>query len=850
MATVHRFVVVPAVPESLSGLHDLAYNVWSLWKYDAVSLFNRLDPDLWERTDHNPVALLNLISQEKLQAAAADEGFLAHYNRVVTDFRYYMQAPTWFSLNHPGNKTQIAYFSAEYGLHECLPIYSGGLGVLSGDHMKSASELGLPLVGVGLLYRDGYFHQRLNPDGWQQELNPQNNFFSMPLKLCVGPDQQPIRTFIDLPGSRVNIQAWKIMVGRVTIYALDTNLPDNRPEDREITARLYGGDQEMRIRQEIILGIGGVRMLTALGIKPTVCHMNEGHSAFLALERCRVLMEESKLSFAEAREIVAASNAFTTHTPVPAGNDHFPRDMIERYFGGYCPKLGISLDELLGLGRINPGDAGEGFGMTTLALRMAWHCNGVSKLHGDVSRHMWQGIWPDVPPDEIPITHITNGVHTQSWISEGCARLYQEYLGTNWLERPADHSVWVRTDKIPDSELWRVHERRKERLIGYVRQRLAEQMRRGGAGAAEIGRIDEVLNSRTLLIGFARRFATYKRATLLLRNMDRLLKLLRDTERPVNFLFAGKAHPRDDGGKHFIQEIYRFSQREDVRGRIVFLEDYNIDVARHMTQGVDVWMNTPRRPMEASGTSGMKAAINGVLNLSILDGWWCEAFDGENGWAIGSGENFGNDDYQDEIESRRLFDIIEKSVIPLYYDRSLDGLPRGWIKRMKNSIRTICPVFNTNRMVQEYADKFYIPADEAFWQLSQGHGAGASALADWRRKMREGWGKVSIRDTQEHTDGVVKAGESVKIYATAVLGDIPPEHVRVELYFGPLDASGNIQKAGVQGMAMGAAVEKGVYQYVGAIRAADCGQQGYTVRIVPENPNIKLRLEPGLIRWG
>ena len=850
MSTIHKFVVVPAVPEKLAALHELAYNLWSLWNYEAASLFNRLDPDLWEATGHNPVRLLNLIGQDKLRAASEDEGFLAHLNRITSDLKSYMQQSTWFKQRYPDRKPVIAYFSAEFGLHESLPIYSGGLGVLSGDHLKSASDLGIPLVAVGLLYREGYFHQQLNSDGWQQELNPENDFFSMSLTQVKNQDGQQAVITVDYPDSQVRAAVWRVQVGRVTLFLMDCNLEINSPHDRDITARLYGGDHEMRIRQEILLGIGGLRALAAAGITPTVCHMNEGHSAFLALERCRVLMEQEKLTFAEAREMVSASNVFTTHTPVPAGNDAFHRDLIEKYFANYCHKLGISIDELMAMGRVNPHDNNEFFGVTVLALRMAWHANGVSELHGQVSRRMWQRIWPEIPAPEVPIRHITNGVHTQSWLSEGFARLYQEYLGANWTDRPADHSIWGRTDKIPDVEIWRVHERRKERLIHFVRQRLKLQLTRRGQSALDVQRVDEVLDSKSLIIGFARRFATYKRATLLLRNPERLIKLLKDTNQPVQFVFAGKAHPRDDGGKRFIQEIIHFCRREDVRPRMVFLEDYDIDVARYLTQGVDVWLNTPRRPMEASGTSGMKAAINGALNLSILDGWWCEAYAEDNGFAIGAGEDYNNDEYQDEIESRKLFDLLERVVVPLYYDRSLDGLPRNWIKRMKNSIRTICPVYNTNRMVQNYSEMFYLPAHDLYMKLMEGHGAGAAALAQWKQRMVQLWDNVKVRHVESPGAGTVKAGESVKVFATIELGSIPADNVRVELYFGSLDAFGNIQNARVHEMALGTNVEAGVFQYVGAISAGACGQQGYAVRILPNHPNIALRFEPGLVRWG
>ncbi|MEI8197517.1 MAG: alpha-glucan family phosphorylase, partial [Phycisphaerae bacterium] len=641
MPTIRRFVVVPAVPEKLQPLTELAYNLWTLWNYEAATLFMRLDPDLWESTNHNPVRVLSLISQDKLSAAAADEGFLAHLNRILADLHHYMQMPTWYTQNHPDSKSRIAYFSAEYGLHESLPIYSGGLGVLSGDHMKSASDLGLPLVGVGLLYRFGYFRQTLSNDGWQQEHYPENDFFTMPITQVVDEHKQPLSITVDYPDGQVKAFVWKVQIGRISLFLLDANVPSNRPEDREITARLYGGDQDMRVRQEVLLGIGGIRALTAMGLKPTVCHMNEGHSAFLSLERIRVMMEEENLTFAEAREMVATSNVFTTHTPVPAGNDAFHPDIIERYLGSYYPKLKISKTDFYDLGKITPGDPNEHFSMTVLALRTAWHCNGVSQLHGDVSRDMWHRIWPEVPMPEIPIKAITNGVHTQTWLSDESASLYSRYLGSNWSDRPADHSLWQRVEKIPDSELWRSHERRRSHLILFARERLQRQLIRRG-NASEVGHIDEILDPEALTIGFARRFATYKRATLLMRNPERLLRMLTNRDRPVQFIFAGKSHPRDDGGKRFIQDIIKFCRREDVRPRMLFIEDYDMNVARYLVQGVDVWLNTPRRPMEASGTSCMKGPINGAINLSILDGWWVESYhmNPDCGWAIGNEDVF------------------------------------------------------------------------------------------------------------------------------------------------------------------------------------------------------------------
>ncbi len=863
MPTVRKFVVVPAIPETLKPLTELAYNLWTLWNYDATGLFRRLDSELWEQTNHNPVRVLSLISQDKLASAAADEGFLAHMNRISADFKHYMSTPTWYTQTYPGNKARIAYFSAEYGLHESVPIYSGGLGVLSGDHMKSASDIGLPLVGVGLLYRFGYFRQALNSEGWQQENYPENDFFTLPITQMMDEKKQPVTIEVSMPEGPVKAYIWRLQVGRNPLYLLDANVPSNRPEDREITARLYGGDQDMRVRQEVLLGIGGLRALSALGIKPTVCHMNEGHAAFLSLERLRLVMEEEKMTFREAIELVASSNIFTTHTPVPAGNDAFHADIIERYLGSYYPRLGITREVFFDLGKITPGDPHEHFSMTVLALRTAWHCNGVSQLHGKVSRDMWHRIWPDLPIPEVPIKAITNGVHTQTWLSDEFSSLYSRYLGANWSDKPTNYQMWDRITRIPDAELWRSHERRREHLVGFVRERLTEQFKRRGSSSADVGRINEILDPEALTIGFARRFATYKRATLLFRDQDRLIKLLTNRDRPLQFIFAGKAHPRDDGGKRYIQDIIRFAKREDVRVRMVFLEDYDMNVARYLVQGVDIWLNTPRRPMEASGTSGMKGPINGGINLSILDGWWVECYknNAHSGWAIGTEEEFNNDEYQDHMDSESLFELLEKEVIPEFYDRGADGLPRRWISRMKDSIKTCCSFFNTSRMVQEYFELAYNPANELHTKLMSQHGQGAKDLATWKEKLAKEWSKVWVFDIKPSTDEPLMAGESFSVDTKVALGAIKAEDVLVELYHGALDTTGGISHASRTMMEkisstepklaeVGKPPEYPVHTYRGTLQAKACGQQGFQVRVLPKNPSVNLRMEPGLIRWG
>ena len=628
MRPVQVFQVIPSLPAPLEGLRQLAYNLRWAWDHDTIELFRRLDSELWESTGHNPVLMLGSVEQGELEAAAKDEAFLAHLERKLKELDAYLNSPsTWFQRTYgdPGAML-VAYFSAEFGLTECLSVFAGGLGVLAGDHLKSASDLGVPLVGVGLLYQQGYFKQYLNPAGWQQETYEDNDFRNLPLSLELRPDGRPLTIEINYDGRVVAARIWKVRVGRVNLYLLDTNVASNRQDDRDITDQLYGGDLEMRLKQEILLGIGGHRALEALGLEPTVYHMNEGHSAFLAVEWVRRLTEKHKLSFAEARDVASAGLIFTTHTPVPAGHDYFPTALLDRYLGNYIRRLGLAPADFYGLGRQHPERQDEDFCMTVLALRTASASNGVSKLHGQVSRGMWKSIWPGVPEDEIPIGHVTNGVHFRSWISHEMNQLYDRYLGPKWREEHADANLWRRVESIPAEELWRSHERRRERLVAFARRRLRIQLQRRGAPQSEIDAADEVLDPDALTIGFARRFATYKRASLVLSDLHRLQQILNQPGRPVQIVFAGKAHPRDDAGKALIQQVVKFAQQKEFRRRLVFLEDYDMAVARYLVQGSDIWLNTPLRPLEASGTSGMKALANGGLNLSTLDGWWDEAW--------------------------------------------------------------------------------------------------------------------------------------------------------------------------------------------------------------------------------
>jgi starch phosphorylase len=848
---LHRFTVVPSLHEELAALQRIAYNLWWCWEPEAISLFKRIDLELWRETRHNPVEMLGILQQATLDGLRADEGFMSHMAQVDEKLREYLSSKTWYERTSKGKKgMRVAYFSMEFGLHESLPVYSGGLGVLAGDHLKSASDLGIPLVGVGLLYRQGYFRQYLNIEGWQQEFNPENDFYNLPLRLVRDSSGTPLTFELDLTGRPLKVHIWQVQVGRVPLYLLDTNLEENLPEDREITTRLYGGDQEMRIRQEILLGIGGIRALRLLGAEPNVCHMNEGHAAFLGLERIRLLMEERKMRFNEALEAVQAGTVFTTHTPVEAGIDHFPSDLLEKYLGRYYRSLGLTREEFLGIGRQNPKNTHETFCMAVLALKLASHSNGVSQLHGEVSRKMWKNIWPELPEEHKPLTSITNGVHIRSWLSRDMAGLLIRYLGPRWLEDSTDAGLWRRVGRIPDSELWRTHKRGREQLVDFARRRLKEQLRQVGVTAKETAVADEVLDPDILTIGFARRFATYKRGTLLLRDTERLAKILNNPERPVQIIFSGKAHPADHHGKELIREIVQHSNQERFRHRIVFLEDYDMGVARHLVQGVDVWLNTPRRPMEASGTSGMKVAFNGGLNMSVLDGWWCEGYKGNNGWAIGKGEVYDDMEYQNEVEGRAIYDLLEKEIVPLFYDRDGDGIPRGWIACMKASMQTLCPVFSTDRMVQEYTDVSYIPSYDRWHKLDKNNSALAANLASWKEEMRRVWHQVRIESIEADCSEEVMVGSRVPVRAMVYIGSIKPSEVAIDVYFGVLDSRGSIVGGELVSLDSIEEVSSGLYRFSGEIECRFCGRQGFMLRVMPNHQELGAVYEPGLLLWG
>ena len=853
MRPLRTFTIEPSLPQELAPLIELAHNLWWCWNGEVLDLFRRLDPKGWEECYHNPVAMLGRIDQRRLMELAADDGFLANLQRVYADLQSYVNKTGWYRKSFGGDRTPvIAYFCAEYGLTECLPIYSGGLGVLAGDHLKSASALDVPLVGIGLLYQQGYFRQRLNADGWQLELFPRNDFHNMPVTLMRNSTGQPLAISVDMPGRQCRAQIWRTTVGRISLYLLDSNVPENSPEDRHITAQLYGGDQEMRIRQEILLGIGGVRMLKELGITPKAYHMNEGHSAFLGLERTRMLMAEHGISFDEGCEAVAATNVFTTHTPVPAGNDAFEPWLIDKYFSSYWPQLGIGREQFLGLGRQEPNNKNEPLNLTVLALRFSSFRNGVSELHGAVSRKLWSGVWPSLPTEEVPVTHVTNGIHTRTWLSNDLATLYDRYLGPDWNEKPAEVSVWRSVDQIPDTELWRTHERRRERLVAFARKHIHDQLVKRGAGSSELAAAEEVLDPEALTIGFSRRFATYKRASLIMSDLERLAKLLNDQNRRVQIIFAGKAHPRDNPGKDLIRQIVHVARQEEFCRCIVFLEDYDLNVARYLVQGVDVWLNTPLRPMEASGTSGMKVAANGGLNLSILDGWWAEAYDPTVGWAIGSGETYDDLEYQNAVESQALYDLLEKEVVPLFYDRGGDHIPRGWIAKMKAAIGKLAPMYNTNRMVRQYVENFYVKAAARWDDLMGADMVHAKELASWKRKIREHFGNVRIESVSDNigANGTgSRVGRNIRVDAIVDLEQLQPQDVAVELYYGTLDDEGQIGNGQALPMTKVEGDSRRV-KYSVEMPCQTSGMSGYTVRVLPHHDSLCDPRDLAMVRWA
>ncbi len=875
MKPLRQLTVVPTLPPNLEPLRELALNLWWTWDREALNLFRYLDAGLWEKTYHNPVAMLGQLSQEQLDEASKNSMFLARFEVIHKKFKEYHQTSSWFETSYKDDTLEnlkIAYFSMEYGLTECMPLYSGGLGVLAGDHLKSTSYLGLPFVAVGLLYQHGYFRQTLTADGWQMADYPTNDFYNMPIQPEKCADGSPLLIEVSYPEGTAIAKVWRAQVGRVSLYLLDTNIPENQSEElRNITDYLYGGDERLRIKQEILLGIGGYRALTALGIQPTVCHMNEGHAAFLAIERIRQLMRNTGIRFEEACEATKAGNIFTTHTPVPAGIDWFPPDLVNYYFSNYYDELGVSAETFLGLGRANPTNTNSEFSPALLALRLSAMRNGVSQLHGDVSRDMWKNLWQSIPAHEIPISAITNGIHTRSWVSDDMQGLFDRYLGPHWIVELTNQAVWTQISNIPDPELWRIHERRRERLITFARQRQEQKHTSGGtlgrssqAQLTQSNRRKEtdsaaikVLNSAALTIGFARRFATYKRATLLFQDVDRLDKILNHPERPVQLIFAGKAHPHDYEGKLLIQRIARIAAEPRFYHKIVFIENYDICVGRYLVEGVDVWLNNPLRPNEASGTSGMKAAANGALNLSIADGWWAEANHLGGGWTIGTGAASDDTKSNDEIHANAIYELLEKEIVPLFYERSaVDDVPYQWVARMKTAMQNLAPIFNTKRMVTEYAEQLYFPTHQRWSQLNENEAKRSIALAHWKSHIQDHWGNLWIEEKfPKRTSPTLQnlelgVGESTTVAAIVHTDVLFPHELAVQIYHGVLDTTGEIHNGSATPMAYKADLGGGAYLFEGTLTLKQTGLHGYTVRALPYHEDLESLSELGLITWA
>ncbi|MFH0730842.1 MAG: alpha-glucan family phosphorylase [Pseudomonadota bacterium] len=849
MSTLQTFQVFPSTPDSLLFLEKLSRNLWWCWQQDAQELFRRIDPKGWEEAKENPIVFSTSLSQRRFGELADDSSFLAHLDRVRQQFEEHVHPGKTRHQAVFGPKGTIAYFSMEFGVHESLPLFAGGLGVLAGDHLKSSSDLNLPLTGVGLLYRQGYFNQFLNPDAWQQEDYPETDLFHLPLKRPKGPDGKEVRITIAGPEGDIHIFVWEVRVGRISLYLLDTNLLENAPEHREITARLYGGDQKMRLAQEMVLGIGGMRALYAIGLNPIVTHMNEGHSAFSNLERIAQTMELHGFDLKTTLQLIPRSTIFTTHTPVSAGHDEFPPSFVRPYIEPIAKRLGTSPEQILSLGQPEGAGSQAPFSMFILGLRLAQYCNGVSRLHGNVARKMWSHVWPGQPEDEVPISHVTNGIHSATWISPENADLFNQYLGPEWHLRADQPDIAHRIDEIYNEELWRAHEMTRTRLIRTCRKHMVRQYRRRNASKAEIEAAATVLDQGVLTIGFARRFATYKRAHLLLQDPNRLRKLLHSEAHPIQIIFAGKAHPKDNEGKMVIQHLIQFIRNEGLRHRIIFLENYDMQLARYLTQGVDVWLNTPRRPLEACGTSGMKAALNGALNVSILDGWWCEGYTDERGWRIGNGEEYNDHVYQDAVESQALYNVLENDVIPCFYERKEGDTPHRWVRMMKASIKMVLSEFAGRRMVSEYESRFYLPAAKRFGELLISEASESKALLLQHERLRVLWKEIRLQTPIREDRGPFRVGQEFRATAHVFLGQILPDEVDVELFYGPLRSVDALDSGQIIQMHSEKELGNGHYFYSCNVSCRRSGRFGFTARIRPRADDW-IRNTPGFITWA
>ena len=845
MKNIQLFTVCPAIPEKLAFLETLSRNLWWCWDDAACDLFRRIDSHEWKTADFNPIKLLSNVPQKRLEALAEDEAFLAHLDKVKTRF-----TENCIKKRVDISKQAIAYFSLEFGIHETVRIYSGGLGGLAGDHLKSASDMAVPLAAIGLMYRQGYFRQFLNDDGMQQESYPENEVHHMPMEKVLGADGEELTVTVDLPEGPLRAKVWKLNVGRVSLYLLDANTPENPHDFRGITAQLYGGDQRNRIRQELLLGIGGFRALLAMGYEPAVCHINEGHAAFLCLARIEYLMHAKGLSYEQALEVVPRCSVFTTHTPVPAGNEYFPLDLLRPHLESALRNSGLNVNDIIALTQPPGTQMLHEASMTVLGLRMAKYANGVSRLHGEVARSMWAHLWRERALDEIPIGHITNGVHVPTWLSAQNMELFDRYIGPGWRNDPGSKATLDAVMQIPDEEIWRAHEVGRSRLIRAARAHAERQYVARNATRVEVATAKSILDNDALTIGFARRFATYKRGTLLLNNIERFEAMLSNEDRPVQFLFAGKAHPADMHGKELIRRLVHFARGSKVRRRIVFLENYNMGLARRLVQGVDVWLNTPRRPMEASGTSGMKAAVNGSLNASTLDGWWCEGYSHDCGWAIGNGEVYEDPNYQDAVEAQALYNLLENEIIPLFYNRPDGDLPHQWVAMMKNSIRMGLGMFTSHRMVGEYNNRYYKEATAAYKELLKDNAAKANALVLQHHRLLATWDAVRIAQPSCDTElGKLHVGDTFTISTEVFLGELRPDEVDVEVFFGEVNSENRIVDGKVEIITDGKGIGDGRYRYSHMLVCQKTGRYAFTTRVTPMGGEWNHAM-PGFTTWA
>lgn len=852
MYVFNKITVNPQLPKRIEKLSEISNNLWWSWNTEFLRLFKTIDNDLWETCEKNPVKFLKQVSQERLEAVSKNVEFLKEYDKLARQFEDYMNSKnTWFANNYPENKNDlIAYFSAEYGLDRTIPIYSGGLGILSGDHLKSASDLGIPLVAVGLLYKNGYFHQKINGYGDQETEYINIELSNLPINTVKDKNGEDLIIYVKFPKRRLYLKVWQINVGRIKLYLLDSDIEKNNPEDRDVTLRLYGGDQEMRIRQEIVLGMGGTNLLTrALGLNPTIYHMNEGHSAFLILELMKNIIKEKQVSFDVARDIASSKTVFTTHTPVPAGNDIFPLDLVDKYFKDFWPRLGLDREEFLRLG-MKPSQILEpGFNMGILALKVAGKKNGVSKLHGAVSRELFGDVWPDIAANESPITYVTNGIHTCSWLSPKLKELYNKYLMPYWQDNIHEDKVWEKINNIPDKTLWETHQDRKEKLLKLVKDSTTQRLRRSGYSYEEINEITSKLNLNALTIGFARRFATYKRATLIFKDLERITQILNNSEKPVQLIFAGKAHPADKEGQDLIKRIHEISMMPQFKGKIFLLENYNIAMSQYLVSGVDVWLNNPRRPMEASGTSGQKASVNGVINFSVLDGWWAEGYNQENGWTIGTNAEYNSYEEQDIADSQSMYRTLEDKIIPTYYNKNEEGISPKWIRIMKNSIISTGGKYSTARMLVDYTNNLYMP----LCNLTKKYYQNVDTVAEynlWKKNLYINWKDIKITQTNNLDNITIDAGNNIEVKCEVELPNVDLENITVECYYGKILDNGIVENVSIIPMKLtGKDEENKKYEYTTKIELKTGGNYGYTFRVMPKHEMLLDAENLNLVKW-